>query len=155
MRLTVSLELHLEDQKDSAFGAIGTGFRKVVLDACEAGAEEARATHKYKDRSAQGLTASTKGYLTGWTAYSADGELVADKPYASFVNKGTKPHRIEARRRKSLRWEGEEGEVHFAKSVNHPGTKPDGFMDRGEAKAKQVLEAGAEALVERAQKDFT
>lgn len=48
--------------------------------------------------------------------------------YLPFVLGGTAPHVITARNAQALRWTGRGGiGVSFAKSVNHPGTKPNDF----------------------------
>lgn len=58
-----------------------------------------------------------------------EGGLQSPLPYASFVEDGTRPHTIEARFRRSLRWPTGGGFA-FAKKVRHPGTKPNPFMER-------------------------
>jgi hypothetical protein len=50
-------------------------------------------------------------------------------PYAGYVIGGTAPHKIAARNAKALRWTDGSG-LHFARSVNHPGTKPNPFPER-------------------------
>ena len=61
----------------------------------------------------------------------SDGYIIgADKsiaPYAVFVHWGTKPHKIERKKRKALRWTSNAGFI-FAKSVNHPGYDGDPFL---------------------------
>ena len=44
--------------------------------------------------------------------------------YAAFVEKGTRPHVIEARPGGVLRWTGSDGQIHFARRVKHPGSRP-------------------------------
>ncbi len=56
-------------------------------------------------------------------------------PYAVFVEYGTRPHEILPVRAQALRFEVE-GRVVYAKSVRHPGTKPQFFI-RGTAEAVQ------------------
>lgn len=50
-----------------------------------------------------------------------------DAPYGKYVHEGTRPHEIRPRRKKALRWATGGGFV-FAKSVMHPGTKADPFL---------------------------
>jgi hypothetical protein len=80
-------------------------------------------------------------------------EIGAPKPYAIFVEQGTKPHTITAKSGKALRWTGPDGAVHLAKSVHHPGTKPHPFMGPAYLKAERalpaVLETEIEAVIER------
>jgi hypothetical protein len=47
--------------------------------------------------------------------------------YGPMVHEGTKPHKITPKNKKKLRW-ANGGKFTFAKSVNHPGTKPDQFV---------------------------
>lgn len=83
-------------------------------------------------------------------------------PYARFVHDGTKPHVIFPRRasgspgapgaggsgRKMLRWAAG-GKFQFARSVKHPGTKPDRWMDRAAAQATLIFRARLEALISK------
>jgi hypothetical protein len=47
--------------------------------------------------------------------------------YAPFVEFGTKPHVILPKDKKALYWPGA---AHPVRKVNHPGTKPNAFMER-------------------------
>lgn len=59
------------------------------------------------------------------------GVSLADVPYAGYVRWGTRPHVIRARRAKFLRFYWPKvGRVVFFKKVNHPGTKPNYFLER-------------------------
>jgi hypothetical protein len=49
--------------------------------------------------------------------------------YGAFLEYGTRPHIIEAKNAKTLRFEVD-GDVIFAKRVHHPGTKAYGFMEK-------------------------
>lgn len=54
--------------------------------------------------------------------------------YLPFILGGTQPHPIAARNARALRWMGRGGiGVNFAKSVNHPGTKPNDFPEQAMA----------------------
>ena len=57
------------------------------------------------------------------------GTLGAYTTYASYVEDGTPPHKIEAKNAKALRIPIKGGNgAYFAKSVRHPGTQPVRFM---------------------------
>jgi hypothetical protein len=58
--------------------------------------------------------------------------------YAAYVEYGTKPHTIVARSKKALYWPGAD---HPVMSVNHPGTKPNPFMERIVAAAQPDIDA--------------
>lgn len=72
------------------------------------------------------------GKLTNSIEHHSTGDLSwrvkASAPYAHFVDVGTKPHRIVAKRGKVLAfyW-GKMGEWVFFRGVNHPGTKATNF----------------------------
>ena len=53
----------------------------------------------------------------------------SDLEYAAMVNDGTRPHVIRPRAKQVLRFQVG-GRTVFAKVVNHPGTKPNPFLDR-------------------------
>jgi hypothetical protein len=67
--------------------------------------------------------------------------------YAGVVERGSRPHIIRAKNRKALAWGGSRTlagglrsgsrPTHFAKSVNHPGTKPQPYLVPGLKKAAQ------------------
>lgn len=59
--------------------------------------------------------------------FKVTGSVSADAPYAAFVHQGTQPHVIRPRTKKALRFTMDGREV-FAKSVNHPGTRPRPFL---------------------------
>ncbi len=52
-----------------------------------------------------------------------------DSKIAVYMNDGTKPHVIAARRVRFLRFQGASGATIFRRSVNHPGTKATHFFD--------------------------
>lgn len=49
--------------------------------------------------------------------------------YATYVNDGTRPHVIRPRNAQVLRFRVG-GRIVFARKVDHPGTKPNPFLDR-------------------------
>ena len=134
----------------AAESLIRHGLGPAVMDAAAEGAGEAIRVHHYKDRHpGTGLTSRIFAKMTARDGSSAEAEIIADKPYAAYVENGTGPHVIEARRAKALRWEDEAGNVHFAQRVNHPGSKPFPFAGPAYLKAEQVLERNLVMLGER------
>lgn len=75
-----------------------------------------------------------------------------DAPYAKFVEEGTRRHVIEARRAKTLRFV-QNGQLRFAKRVNHPGTRPRFFMrdarDAAENAVHRMMEAEINTAIRR------
>ncbi len=53
----------------------------------------------------------------------------SDVHYAPYVNDGTRPHKIRPRTKKALKFRVG-GKTVFAAAVNHPGTRPNPFLDR-------------------------
>ena len=68
--------------------------------------------------------------------------------HAVFVIFGTKPHLIEPKNKKTLRWAGG-GIFHFAKIVHHPGNKPDNWIERASSLAPQMFAYQVEAQIAR------
>lgn len=136
---------------NEALGALADGCTKGVERGVTEGAEQARASHPYHDRSGD-LTRSIQGRLERSAARVAGGEasgvIVAGKRYASFVEGGTEPHDIEAKG-KALRWEGADGE-HFARRVHHPGSPALPFIGPAALKAERVIEVEVGLAEERA-----
>lgn len=61
-------------------------------------------------------------FKTVWT-------IGSDVEYAPYVNDGTRPHVIRPRTKKALRFKVG-NQIVFATVVNHPGTRPNPFLDR-------------------------
>ena len=67
-------------------------------------------------------------------------------PHAVFVVLGAKPHKIQPKKRKALRWAGPGGFI-FAKWVNHPGYKGDNYT---ETAANEAIRRMAEIAAKHA-----
>lgn len=76
------------------------------------------------------------------TKNGAYGSIEIEANHASFVKDGTPPHEIRAKNAKALRFDAG-GAIRFAKSVQHPGTKPNDFVSPGVQEGQQVLEHDA------------
>lgn len=107
-------------------------------------AKFARVSGLYKDRTYK-LFKSIRP-----TVQPTKSAVKATAPYAFYVENGTRPHAIVARRRKALRFV-QNGEVFFRRSVWHPGTWPRPFMAEAQKKAtplfsRLVAEAATKAF---------
>jgi len=100
---------------------------------------EAKTNHEYTDRS--GTLTNSIG-VDGPHGTFANGDLrailSAGASYAVFVEKGTRPHTIRAKYRKSLRWPTATGFA-FAREVQHPGTRPYRFLENALGKVEPEL----------------
>jgi hypothetical protein len=77
--------------------------------------------------------------------------LYGTAPYLPYVLGGTRPHVIAARNAKALRWIPNRGHGSpvFAKSVRHPGTKPNDFPEKAIKPLKDlILRSFADAVKE-------
>lgn len=139
----------LERAAEQSDRELQKGVLRAVTDATSEGAQEARSTHVYQDRTGD-LTRSTKGRVIGGGGGDVDGEIVADMPYASFVDGGTEPHEIHAKNGPNLKFKVGDRWV-STPVVHHPGTRADAFMGRALQKAERVLlregEVAAEIVV--------
>ena len=66
-------------------------------------------------------------------------------PYAEWVILGSPPHTIFPKSAKALFWEGAEHPVAF---VEHPGTKPNPYFDRGAENAKTQADIEVQNFLE-------
>lgn len=110
-------------------GELATVNEKAIRKAGRAALDVAKRTEWFKDRTGR-LRRSLRTEYTqeGYGQWSAT--LTSDAPYAQFVESGTQPHPIYPSLWpiSVLRWEEAGGQVVYAKSVQHPGTKATNFM---------------------------
>lgn len=159
---------------DRAVGEISDGTTRGVRMGLDEGADEARASRAFKDRTGD-LRKSIRGIIETSTRGGAVGFLEARVPYASFVEEGTEPHVIRPKapsgtpkskrlpgqgvraktdigtHRVALRWYDEGGGIHFAREVHHPGSKPHPFIGPALQKTERVIYREVELGVNRAQ----
>lgn len=149
MSFKVSVEGNLLGDWLDVTDEIGEGLRDGVRAAAIAASEQAVISHRYEDRTGN-LTRSIGDRMISSDATHAEAEFYAEASHASYVEKGTAPHRIEPKNGAVLAWEGGDGATHFARGVNHPGTAPHTFMVQGEIKAELVLTEKVTASIDRA-----
>lgn len=102
-------------------GPVQTKLRDVATDVAAACRREAPVvTGNLRDHIVVRPGATTS--RTGWT-------VIADVDYSLAVEKGTQPHVIVPRRASVLRFPTKSGVVYTTK-VDHPGTKPNPFMEK-------------------------
>lgn len=104
----------------------------------------AKATTKFKDRTGALRASITRGQKSTFHHF-----IRAGAPHAVFVEYGTRPHAIEPRRARVLRFV-QAGQVRFAKRVWHPGTKPTHFMDDAATEGARFLDWRMEEHIARA-----
>lgn len=69
---------------------------------------------------------------------------------ARFLDAGTKPHTITAKRRDALRFVASGGAVVFRRTVKHPGTKPKQYIAAEAQRAEPALLAAVERAADAA-----
>lgn len=99
-------------------------------------------TDLYQDKTGK-TRASVKSEVDGLTGFVHSGGMTR------FLENGTAPHTITARRAPVLRFKMN-GQWISKKSVNHPGTRPHPFMRVAWAEAQEVAELQAEHFVNAA-----
>lgn len=89
----------------------------------------ARVRHRFRTRSGNLVKSITAEVNVGGTEVIEGRDYLDDNRayYGKYVHEGTRPHLIRPRNKKLLRW-ASGGRWHFAKWVNHPGTKADQFL---------------------------
>lgn len=124
---------------------------KVALDKqSEHAAEEAKLhvwqAGNFKHRT-RNLARSTETRIVR----SKNGRIIRVKnkaTYATIVEKGSKPHTIQARRKKFLRFVVN-GQVVFRRKVRHPGTRPTWFLKKATKHAFMQFDDGFKSAVKR------
>lgn len=129
--------------------AILSNVRQALGQAAALTVQSARATSKFKDRSGALRGSIKRVARSEWHQQVRAGGPGAR--HALFVEAGTKPHPIVARRATFLRFE-QHGVVRFARRVFHPGTKPTNFMrdarDKGESALAVFVERGVSEAIQ-------
>lgn len=103
-------------------------------------AEGEAARHNRSGRLVRSLTRRQDG--AAWVI-GHDGQHA---PHALFVHWGSRPHRIEPRRKKVLRFPAG-GAFAFSRGVNHPGYKGDPYFVRAAAQAPSLFERQLRAML--------
>lgn len=101
-------------------------------------------------------TGALQKATTGRVVRTRSGAIVRlqnRKAYAAAIDKGSKPHVIQARRRKALRFMGAGGVV-FRRRVNHPGNKPYHFLSRATNEAGRLFGTRFVSRIEQAARSF-
>jgi hypothetical protein len=144
MPFTVALESTLAADWRKVCRVIVKGLKTAVDNATTEGANEARTTHQYKDRTGD-LTRSIQARMWGGEdALGAEGFIEALMPYASFVENG---HAIVGRHsRKFASTKGAKATWHFSKRA-----RPFPFMAQAYLKAERVLERDVLVAIDSAQ----
>lgn len=129
---------------------VGSDYRSVA-EALESGLEGLLRRFAEKAvESAQSRAPKKTGYLASQISSVVEGgsaTIYAKAPYSAYVEFGTKPHLIQPRRTKALRFEVG-GEEVFATRVQHPGTQPQPYLFPAVYEAISDLIDGLRRLVE-------
>lgn len=123
-------------------GAIYNAAAQALRASIKDTVDHAKATTMFKDRSRV-----TRGSVNG-VANGLEGQVSAGGA-SKWIEDGTDPHEIKAKRGGALRFEVG-GEVRFAKRVHHPGTKSLPFMTEARDFGERSLEYGIEYLLDEA-----
>lgn len=130
---------------DDLFAGLVQTASEAVLASSKAAEAEAkaviRATTKRHTGQLEDLTVATRVSLTSAKFTSA-------AKYAIFIDAGTRPHLIQARRAKFLRFQMG-GATLFRRAVRHPGTAPRPFVQRATMAGEFAMNLVAQRGVER------
>lgn len=138
MKLTIKTDF---DKLARAFEKAPEKTRRMVRVELKTAAEgikdRASTEHRYKRKSG---TLERDGLVTRVEDSVAVIALNPRVPYGVYVHEGTKPHIILPKEKRVLRW-SDGSEYFFAKSVVHPGTKPDQFLYNAANKERPLIES--------------
>lgn len=117
----------------------GTGILHAAMRAEIPRSSEANTGPHAQDDIQRRLKVGADGRVTG--------ESTTNNEVLYYRWSGTKPHRIEPKRAKALRFRGSGGNFVFARGVNHPGTKPHPWIETAGEKSEAAIKAGFEREV--------
>lgn len=140
----------------NAVDVLVDGLRVGVAMGVSEGAAHARRIHRWKNRTGNAERA-TQGRVTSSDATGAEGEMVCDVPYASFLEEGTPPHFIIGNDSpdQNLHFYWVERGISFnGPIVHHPGTKPSPFMGPAYIKCEAVIVREHEKSIRKCQASF-
>lgn len=124
--------------------------RQVLGQVAAFAAAHERATAAFKDRTGALRASIVRGQKGPWAQFVSVGGKAAR--YAIWIEAGSDPHEIRAKRRKALRFI-QNGQVRFAKRVFHPGTKATRFVqtarDAAELEATRLITKGLNDVIRR------
>lgn len=126
--------------------ALVGGLQRAVGHTVTVTTQKARSEHRWQDQT-RATRESIEGEVDN-TSNGATGEVGAGEN-AARLNDGTRPHEIRARNAKALRFQAGGG-VRFARSIQHPGTKPDPFLDAAADAAGEEIERAVEHAIDEA-----
>jgi hypothetical protein len=117
--------------------AINNDIRRAVTVGAKAALVKAKAG-TFKDQTGF-LRASITESEIGWTSQGYWRQITSPAPYSIFVEYPTKRHPIDPVRAKWLHWERPQGDHHFAKHVEHPGTRGYFYMRDASVVARTTI----------------
>lgn len=136
---------------DTFLATAARGAYEGVKEGTAAAEGTARAAIKAQTKRRTGLLLDgTRGYATS----STTAKWVSTAPYAVFINAGTGPHIIRARRARALAFFNSAGVLTFRRAVRHPGTKPRPFIDVANAAGERMFYGHWAAVVDAASHRF-
>lgn len=131
---------------DSLLGAA----QAALIDATDAAELSARATIRATTKRHTG--ALEESWRATWQSRTRR-RLTNYAPHAGWINDGTKPHRITARRTQFLKFQMN-GTTMFRRSVYHPGTKARPFIALAYAVGQMAMKASGQAAVDHLARAF-
>lgn len=118
----------ISQQLESLVKERGRELRDLAEDQMVRAVIEAAPDGPARDEGGEKLRDSVRSiqYERGDSVFGTIIEVSA--PHAEYVSKGTRPHRIEPRQAKVLRFEVD-GQIVFARFVEHPGTEANPYFE--------------------------
>jgi hypothetical protein len=124
-----------------------------LRDAGEFATNHVRSFSKFKRRSATGSLKDATRWRLLRRKNVATLVIKSTKKTASFIDLGTRPHIIRARRAKTLKFVWRGG-LRFYKKVNHPGNRPFRFLWNATRAAYRIAEQQIQNRMEQVARRF-
>lgn len=127
-----------------ALSAFQADAKQALGQAAAMAVQSAQTSTRYKSRTGELAKSIRRVPMGAWSW-----KIMATAGHAAYVEFGTKPHTITARKARALRFV-QHGQIRFAHSVRHPGTKATHFVWRAVDASGDVLEDMLAKAVNRA-----
>jgi hypothetical protein len=126
-------------------------LRRAVGAAVAQGAIEAKQRAPYKSGA---LERSIEGRMVSGGEKMFVGFVEATAPHAAAIEEGAQPHPISAVNAPALRFKGKDGNWVSKATVNHPGNKPQPYMEPSVPVVEATLQDYAQQAVNKAISHF-
>ena len=150
--LEIEVDLHeLRAAMTRFLSDLSAGSQRATQQTAEASREHIASGAYWTVRTGKvGKSKVGKSFVVSQDPEALGAVLRSGSKVARFLDAGTKPHTITAKRRDALRFVASGGAVVFRRTVKHPGTKPKQYIAAEAQRAEPALLVAVERAADAA-----